>query len=412
MSAMLTETNPTAACAAAARQLLVVDDEAEIGEVVKFVAEECGFEATLLDDALGFPSVYRRGFDTIVLDLSMPGADGVELLRFMAQDRCESRIVLMSGFDAQVLHAARELAKGYGLRIAGVLQKPLDLDALAGLLSQPAARAAARPAADALELSVEGLRHAIASGQVVPHFMPKVAMSSGAFLGVEALARWQHPERGLVAPMMFVPFAEANGLSPELTAAILERTLVQCARWRAEGMRLGVAVNVSARDLNVDFPDLLQSQALAHGVDPEQITIEVTETAVAQDLAQSLDVLTRLRMKKFGLSIDDFGTGYSSMQQLHRAPFTELKIDQSFVRNLPHEEQARNIVQSTIDLGRRLNMTLVAEGVEDAGIWQRLQRMGCDEGQGYYITKPIPGAEIAGWHARWQQASGARAALA
>ncbi len=385
-------------------QVLVVDDEAEIGAIVKYIAEEGGFAATVLDDPLKFPATYSRRFGTIVLDLSMPGADGIELLRFMARNRCEAGIVLMSGFDSQVLHAARELAAGYGLRVVGALRKPLDLDALAALLarSREGGRAAPR-AGGAPALGVDELRRALSVGQVVPYYMPKVALADGAFVGVEALARWRHPQRGLVPPAQFVPLAEANGLISALTGVIVTSALAQCGEWRSRGQHLSVAVNVSARALDgVEFPDLLLAQARAHGVEPEQVIVELTESAVANDLAQSLDILTRLRMKKFGLSIDDFGTGYSSMQQLHRVPFTELKIDQSFVRDMATESQARSIVESTIGLGRSLGMTLVAEGVENAALWRELRRLGCEQAQGYYIGKPMPADEIPAWLDAWR----------
>jgi len=165
-----------------------------------------------------------------------------------------------------------------------------------------------------------------------------------------------------------------------------------------------VAVNVSAKSLtNLDFPDQLQEKLIQHQLDPSQVIIEVTESAIMEDVSHALDILTRIRMKGIHLSIDDFGTGYSSIQMLHRGPFDELKIDRSFVRHMETDQDARVIVETSVDLSSKMRMKSVAEGVESQELWHSLRAMGCDEAQGNHISPPIPAGDIPHWLSKWKQ---------
>jgi len=225
-----------------------------------------------------------------------------------------------------------------------------------------------------------------------------VDIHTGLARGVEALARWLHPRHGMIAPDRFIPLAEEQGLIHGLTMAIMDQALAQAALWNARGLKLTMAINLSARLL--DSPGLVQEIAglqAFHGVPPEQIVLEITESSVVAHFGAALGILARLRLKGFGLSIDDYGTGFSSMQQLARIPFTELKIDRSFVHGAHQRNNLRVILQSALDMANRLQLVTVAEGIETLEDWHLLSEFGCSIGQGYLIAKPMPAVAIPQW---------------
>ena len=230
------------------------------------------------------------------------------------------------------------------------------------------------------------------------HYQPKASVSNGRVTGVEALVRWQHPQRGLVYPDDFIPLAEHTGLIRPLTQYVLDAALRQCRAWCDEGLRLTVAVNVSLRNLlDVSLPDQIAELLERWGVDPSLLELELTENSVMADPARAEAVLARLRALGLKLSIDDFGTGYSSLSYLKRLPVDEIKIDRSFVMNMATDENDAAIVRSTIDLARNLGLQIVAEGVESEAIWRSLAALDCDLVQGYLLTKPVPADVLAAW---------------
>ena len=242
------------------------------------------------------------------------------------------------------------------------------------------------------------LRRAIEVGELVLHYQPKFALPSGDVIGVEALVRWQHPEHGLIGPDLFIPIAEQTGLMRELTGYVLDKALEQAAIWAAEGDDLLMSVNVSARDLHdVRFVERVRASLMRAGVAPEMLELELTERVVMADPARALDNLTALANLGVRLSLDDFGTGYSSLAYLQRMPVAEIKIDKSFVLRLASEEDDETIVRSTIDLAHGLGLKVLAEGIETAEVWQRLVALGCDAAQGFYMSRPMPAADVADW---------------
>ena len=203
----------------------------------------------------------------------------------------------------------------------------------------------------------------------------------------------------MISPGVFIPLYEKYDLIDDLTSLMMDKTFAQSSIWIKAGLQLMISINISALVMkSLKFPEQLLAKANAYNLDPSLIIIEVTESAMADELANSLDILARIRMKGFLLSIDDFGTGYSSMMQLNRAPFNELKIDQSFVKNIDVDEENRAICESTIDLGHKLNMTITAEGIETKAEWDVLKEFYCTEGQGYYFGKPMPANEFEAWY--------------
>jgi diguanylate cyclase (GGDEF)-like protein len=250
------------------------------------------------------------------------------------------------------------------------------------------------------------LRHAIEAGELRLFLQPKVALDSRRLVGAEALVRWQHPQRGLVPPLEFIPFAEQTGFVRKLTQWVFEEAARQ---WRVlaaaadDGPPLRLSVNLSTRDLmDAELPDRFEAVLRRHGVPESAFCLEITESAIMDDPKRALGTLEALSARGFKLSIDDFGTGYSSLAYLRRLPVDELKIDRSFVQGMQHNAEDAKIVRSTIDLAHNLGLSVVAEGVEHAADLDMLAGLGCDEGQGYHLSRPLPLAEFQTWAARWQ----------
>ena len=257
--------------------------------------------------------------------------------------------------------------------------------------------------ASSLTLSLlSEMRQAIAGNEFRLYLQPKVRLADNQVVAAEALVRWQHPQRGLVPPMQFVPFAEQTGFVRQLTVWMLEEAAKLLASLPAGPVPLRIAVNLSTRDLlDVEFPDYLADLLARHGLASSALCLEITESAIMDDPERAQNTLRRLSAQGFKLSIDDFGTGYSSLAYLKQLPVSELKIDKSFVMGMEKDESDAKIVRSTIDLAHNLGLRVVAEGVENALIMERLRELECDEAQGYFMSKPVPAPEMLAWRERW-----------
>jgi diguanylate cyclase (GGDEF)-like protein/PAS domain S-box-containing protein len=267
-------------------------------------------------------------------------------------------------------------------------------------------------AVEALRLEAE-LRRAVESGEIVPHYQPVVALASGEVAGFEALARWRHPQRGLVGPADFIPLAEETGLIAPLGMSVLRQACEQLARWDRElpeGEPLSMSVNVSARQFRqLDFAEEIRATLAAAGVAPERLRLEITESALMDDAAGAVETLRQLKSIGVSLAIDDFGTGYSSLSYLHRFPIDALKIDRSFVTRMSTDRESRGIVKTIITLGDELGLDVVAEGVETKEHRAALAGLSCEYGQGYYFSRPLEAARAAGLlreGARWGDDAG------
>jgi diguanylate cyclase (GGDEF)-like protein len=263
--------------------------------------------------------------------------------------------------------------------------------------------------AKSLSLLTE-LRSAIERDEFRLHLQPKLRLDTGEVVGAEALVRWLHPERGNVFPDEFIPFAEQTGFIRVLTRWVLERSAVLCSELAAKGIHLKISVNLSTRDLlDQDLPAKFRSILERHKLSADSFCLEITESAIMDDPVRAQQTLERLHAMGVDLSIDDFGTGYSSLAYLKRLPVNELKIDKSFVLNMENDVGDTKIVRSTIDLGHNMGLRVVAEGIESEAVWRLLAALGCDQGQGYFMSRAIPGDEMAAWIANWVPP--ARAAL-
>ena len=243
------------------------------------------------------------------------------------------------------------------------------------------------------------LRRGIDAGELVLHYQPEVELRTGRVEGVEALVRWQHPERGLVPPDEFIPLAEHTGLIRPLTHLVLDRALGQCAEWRRQGLELTVAVNLSVRSLHdLRLPDEVRTMLAVHRLPSSCLKLEITESTLMADPQRAIDVVRELHDMGVELAVDDFGTGYSSLTYLHRLHVSAIKIDKSFVIGLGSEESGNAvIVRSTIDLAHNLGLEVIAEGVETDAAMQRLKELGCDLAQGFHLCRPVPAAEMVSW---------------
>jgi EAL domain-containing protein (putative c-di-GMP-specific phosphodiesterase class I) len=371
-----------------ANRLLIVDDEPAIGAFVGRVAATIGYDILAVSTPDKFLEHVRSWRPShIMVDLQMPVVDGLALLSHLAAEKCAAHIILISGADRTVVEAARRIAIERGLDVTTTLTKPIRVAELTQALNEIKR--------EDPWLTAAGLLTALERTEFSLVYQPKVWLDSGEIGGVEALIRWQHPARGTVSPLDFIPFAESSAVIDQLTHWVMGAACAQLTAWDAAGVTLDIAINVSARSLHEPrLADLLETQCRAAGVAPARITLELTETAAMQDAVQMMDVLTRLRLKGFKLAIDDFGTGYSSLVQLHRLPFSEIKIDRTFVVDCTKSDESRSIVRVVIDLARALGMRSVAEGVESAEALDLLRSLGCDEAQGYFISRPIAAADV------------------
>lgn len=389
-------------------KILILDDEPFMLKLLARMLANLGYTAVATcDNGRAALEKIDRPDDSpnlILLDLNMPEMDGLEFVRHLVERHYIGSLILVSGEDERMQQAAEKLASAHKITVLGHLHKPASAQGLAELIGKWAAPAQNQRRAERKTYGEDELRAAIANGELVNYYQPKVRTDSGRVMGVETLVRWRHPQDGMVFPDQFIGVAEAHGLIDTLTRVVLVGAFAQARIWQDTGLMLIVAVNLSMDNLaSLDFLDKVIGLATKAGVLPQTMELEVTESRLMEDLRIPLEILTRLRLKRFRLSIDDFGTGNSSLAQLRDLPFDELKIDQSFVRGAWNNEKLRAMFDSSLGLAKQLGMESVAEGVEDQADWDFVRNRGCDIAQGYFIARPIPAADLPGWIESWQR---------
>lgn len=347
----------------------------------------------------------EQGFDTILCDLQMEDSNAMDGIEFIRESRAFQfgSLILISSLDEDLFASAEMLAFGYGLPLIGRLHKPVNLANLRELLLRHPRRQASdkerpRTVSTLHTWTRNDLTQALKRGEFIPHFQPKVSLANGELDGVEALARWHHPGAGVLPPSQFIELMEREGLIDQLTDQLYRQLLISIRKWSDEGLQVKVAFNASSLTLqDIEIPNRWRAIADEHRVSTGLLTVELTESAIAQKFHGLLESLTRLRMHGFGVSLDDFGTGYASMQQLCDMPVTEVKIDRSFVASAASRPRTGLVMDAMISLAKRLDLKVVAEGVETLADVDFVRSAGCDTAQGYYYSRAMPGEVLAPW---------------
>ena len=411
-------------------RVLILDDDEMVAAALHAMSQGVGAQARATTEPESFFAALESWQPThILLDLNMPNLDGMQVMAELASREIEAGIIVVSGVGRRVIDAAARTAAARGLRVVGVLDKPFLLEDLEHLLesdaalSVPLAPAVSTRRAAAVTVTVAEIGRALERGELFLAFQPKVECRTRTLAGFEALVRWQHPEHGVVMPDRFIPVAEESGLIDALTMRVVDLGLAWLAGWHdADGIdanvsraanQLTLSINVSPHSLgNAGLVEEIEARCAVHGIAPTRVILELTETATMADPVASLDLLTRLRAKGFLLAIDDFGTGFSSMVQLVRLPFSEIKVDKSFVMTSGTSLESRKVIRSVVELGRSLSLTTTAEGVEDEEVLALLRDLGCDLAQGYLESRPLPAEAAREWTINHLRADEARRLVA
>jgi EAL domain-containing protein (putative c-di-GMP-specific phosphodiesterase class I) len=374
----------------ASNRLLVIDDDPASSAIIGRIARGCGFDTIITTDTDDFRSRVLSWEPTvIVLDLSMPEMDGDQVMAWLAKQGCKAHILIISGLELARMREAEATGRSLGLNMAGVLQKSPHVEKIRDVLLE------IYDAADVL--SIQDISKALINREIRLVYQPQIDLRSGAVVGFEALARWNHPKRGPVSPATFIPLLEANEIMNDFTSQILGMALGDMRLWNG-ATDAKVSINASTANCGcMGIDEMVRSQCTDKGIDIQRITIEITERAAMTEASEVDACLAHLQELGAQVSIDDFGTGYSSLLKLHQLPFSELKIDRSFITDNVSDLKNGILVRAMIDLAHNLNKKVVAEGVESAETLHLLREWGCDLAQGYFIGRPMPPDEVVPW---------------
>ncbi|MEM1402624.1 MAG: EAL domain-containing response regulator [Pseudomonadota bacterium] len=386
--------------------LLIIDHDHDAREFAATLAAELGYkvsEAMGLRDGL---SLYEEKSPTVLLvDLSLRGGDGIELLRALAAKACDSAIILISKEDERVLKAAKRLGERLDLLMSDTLRKPIAIEALetalertfgGSFLSHQPATPIEEPPADWVDR--DQLLEAIRDDQMELYLQPVVECASvlgPEIVGCEGFVRWRHPEHGLLPPSAFLPWVEEFDLLGPLTELVLATSIALQMEWQGADVQCPISFNLSASQLSdITLPDRLGEQVEAAQLDPSFFIVEVTEQAAMADTSTAADVLTRLRLKGFRVSLDHFGTGRSSLVELYRMPLSELKIGRELIAETDGDRDARVVVRALIALAQTFDIPVCAESVETKSQARFLRDAGCSYAQGFAFAEPLPPDEF------------------
>lgn len=384
------------------KRLLVLDDELDVATTICMMAQGIDFETDHTDNVdLFLEKVDSWVPSHLIVDLQLPERDGVEVLNTLAKSNCTASVIIVSGLGGRILDSAARAASENGLRVIGTLSKPFSRAELRQLLlaeqSHSIHPSHAAPGTHSHTVTEDQLADALRQHVFTAHFQPKIACISGELTGFECLARWSLPDGSKIPPDVFIRLAEKTGQIHELSRQIYHFALANLPN-SANSKKVKIALNLSPINLkDENFPRWLDEKCQEFNVEPGQVILEVTETASMDNPLALLENLTQFRIKGFLLSIDDFGVGYSSLVQLARLPFSEMKIDQMFVRTVATSQESQKIVIAIVNLGQSLGLNVTAEGVEDAWALDFLCDIGCNEAQGFYISRPMDSIAASTW---------------
>tara|TARA_B100001123_G_scaffold434149_1_gene560161 strand:- start:3376 stop:4677 length:1302 start_codon:yes stop_codon:yes gene_type:complete len=328
--------------------------------------------------------------DILVLDLHLGATSGIDCLEKLLADGFRGQVILISGCHQRVCKFSQQVCVHMGASVLDVLEKPFSMTRFIGVIEQALTASSA--------ISVEALRDGLNKGEFVPFFQPIIDLHRDEVAGVEILSRWQNPAHGLMGPQHFIDAIEQLGLMDQLTMQILKSSIAISRNWPILDQPLCLSINVSpSMVIKPDFSSNFLAAIHEAGGTPEHIKLELTESLAFSGIERIMQVLTRLRIAGLELSIDDFGTGYSSLTVLHQLPFSDLKIDRSFVARMLTDPEAGTIVHTLISLAHNLGLKVVAEGIETGEVLDSLREHGCDLAQGYLFSKPLSEADFALW---------------
>lgn len=350
-----------------------------------------------VDEGIG-PAV-----DIAIVDLALPGMDALELIRRLSENHCKAGIVIVGAQSSAVLFSVETMALAYGLNVLGAIAKPVTSARLEALIDNYAVAECAPPPPRAQVFSFAEVGRGLQAREFDPFFQPKIELETGQVKGLEMFARWRHPVHGVLGPASFMQALEESGRIDFLDWSMIEKSVAACRTLHDQGIPISFSINVDQSTLaHPQFMEQITACLERHRIMADYITFEMTESAVLTTDPHFLERLLRLRMQGFGLAIDDYGTGRSNLQLLARIPFSELKIDRSFVDGASKRQAIGTVLRSCLGLARNLDRRSVAVGVETKQDWDFLQGLGCTYAQGYYIAKPMPVEDFPAWLADWQ----------
>ena len=341
--------------------------------------------------------------DISLIEIDLPGMDGMELIRRLSTQAENHALVLVSGLDPSLLFSVETMSTAYGVDLLGTIEKPVSPEKLKIVIERfLTGQARGKIISDEPIISFDEIQEGMDNNQFFPYFQPKIDLLSREVVGVEAFARWLHPKYGFLLPACFIPLLEERGAMAQLSGIILAKSIEACLEWHELGFPLTVSINISPSVLaHPNLAETIIAFVAEKGMTPSYVIFEITESSTVTNGAHFLENLARLRMNGFGLSVDDYGSGKSSMQQLMRIPFSELKIDRVFVAGAAHNHALELVLSSSLALCIQLERKSVAVGVETRQDWDFLVKLGCTYAQGFYIAKPMDKAALPTWMNEW-----------
>ncbi len=361
--------------------ILILDSDADARNLLKGICEKRDFELVETDSVDAFWAAYQTYSPTsIIMDTVEPNTDSAEILRQLARTDSKSRILLTGDVDMSILNATMTYGTNIGLAMVDKIQKPFDFPKLEILLDR---------SISPTSIGYADIENALNSNEFALQYQPKMSLGGhcgGHICGFEALARWRHPKIGIIDPSVFIPVAIETGQITAITDWVIKSAIDQLQRWCSNGVNVDVSVNLSASDLvDLDLPDQVSALLEDANLPTHKLILEISEATVTPKVT---DILTRMRIKGVGLSLDQFGHGYSNLRELYKGPFSEIKIDRSFVSEVEASQAARLIVKAIIELAHSLDLRVCAVGVETAKCLETLRTMNCDSVQGRFVAEP------------------------
>lgn len=383
-------------------RLLILDDDAIVAETIAGMAAKLGFDTLICLNATEFFARMQTFAPThAIIDLSMPDVDGFQVMRLLG-DHCPARIIIASGSGNRILEAARRVGTAHGLDIIGILHKPFRSAHLNALLMAPCLGVPTRvfaktPVAPVRQpFTRDELIDALGRDEFTIYLQPKVRCKDSRIVGFESLARWHHPLQGLVMSGDFTNLFEEYGLEAVWMEKLIGLVTSYLTLWLPSDIHLSLNMSMSERS-KATIPPLLTCMNRDLGAASGRIVIEVVENGLIDATPDDIEMFARLRLGGFQLSIDDFGSGFSSLSRLVRIPFSELKIDRSFVQEVSVSKEARSVVRSVVAIGHSLDMSVTAEGVEDLETLDIVKSLGCDTVQGFVYSRAVPIEQVMPW---------------